>query len=452
MTVVVSLPLLVFSFIVHCAEIFWTRRLLGKPTPCLELGIFSLMQTATVALLSHFMPFGGLAMILQSVTHMTFQMWLFEAKLFPEALFGTIGPALLASLGEVFLPSLFLTTFGSSGVATLWGTTQLPFTWTALLPSLLLALYFCCKPNTPAITLRVAQEIHPPLRTGFLSKYGYFLPIVLLHKTCTLWLCSHVGVNSLLFSQAFFYSGSLMLPVICLTLLKYMHDSEKDQKTILYHTQKNQVQASALRLLREERHDFLNELTLISSYVQMHKWEEAQSCIAYAAATLADRYNYATLPQDAWLTVLELKQKEAQRRSINFEIQISADPPQNFMELRLLPKLIFNLVDNAFTAASKTPDPQVQLCWGYQAEGTRTLLVTNNGAPIGPREARKIFQGGFTSKKDTGGNSGWGLVICKRIAEELGGKLTFTSTPAQTTFVLTLPTPAIQKPHGQGAR
>ena len=38
--------------------------------------------------------------------------------------------------------------------------------------------------------------------------------------------------------------------------------------------------------MREERHDILNELALVSSYVQMHKWEEAQQCIEFIAASL----------------------------------------------------------------------------------------------------------------------------------------------------------------------
>lgn len=51
----------------------------------------------------------------------------------------------------------------------------------------------------------------------------------------------------------------------------------------------------------------------------------------------------------------------------------------------------------------------------------------------------------MTSKEDPSGHHGWGLVICNRIAEELGGSLTYTSSPELTTFTLTLPDASVQK-------
>ena len=443
-TLFVKISLIVF--VVTISQIYGARRLMGLTIVPFQLLAFSLLQSGVITLLSCIMPFHGLRLILQSITNMTFQMWIFKARLFPETLFGAIGPLLFAFLGELVFPPLFLYFFDSSAPwATFWGTTQEPFTLTAFLPIILLSLYLLRERNNPKRTKKKEGDSNPPFKWRFLREYGFFLPMIILHKTFALSTCNHNSLSDLIFGQAFLYSGSLMLPVICIALIQSIANSEQDQKAINYHTGKCRLQSYALRVLREERHDFLNELTLISSYVQMERWQDAQDCIAYAAASLSDRYNYATLPPDAWLTVLEFKQKEAQQRHIEFDVQILVDPPTDFAERRLLPKLIINLVDNAFTAASKAPNPKVQLCWYEQPNGIRTLLVMNNGAPIPLHQARQIFQGGFTSKKDKAGNNGWGLVICKRIAEELGGDLTFESSLEQTKFILTLPTPGAQE-------
>lgn len=452
MMIPVSIYSVVFIFIIASTQIFWARSLMELVSTPIKLLAFSLAQTTTVALLSYIMPLHGLRFILQAVTNITFQMWIFKANLFPEALFGAIAPLLLAFLGELFVPQLCLIIFGpSSPWSTLWGITQEPFAWTAFLPSIILAAYFFCKPRAPKTVHRAVREMNHPFGHGFLRAYGFILPLVLLHQIFTICICNHNSLKEHIFGQAFFYAGALMLPVVCITLIHYIRSSEHDQRVINYHAEKSRIQDSAIRVLREERHDFLNELTLISSYVQMRKWEEAESCIAYAAASLADRYNYATLPHDAWLTVLEFKQKEAQRRLIDFEVRILSDPPQDYIERRLLPKLIINLVDNAFTAASQSPDPRVRLQWCCTSNGTRALEVANNGHPIPPHLTRKIFKGGFSSKKDPSGNNGWGLVICEKIAAELGGKLTFESTAELTKFILTLPSTASTETQAKGA-
>ena len=239
------------------------------------------------------------------------------------------------------------------------------------------------------------------------------------------------------------YAGIIVYPSIGITLFQYIRASDRDKRLIESHEIQNHIQQSALQAMREERHDILNELALVSSYVQMHKWEEAQQCIEFIAASLSDQYNYATLPHDAWLTVLTFKKTEASMKNINFVVRTETDPPIGSTEQRLLPKLIVNLVDNAFTAALETDDPYVELAWYEKPNVGRFLTVSNNGKTISPAVGKEIFEPGISSKKDPLNNHGWGLVICRRIAEELGGVLSYQSTPDCTTFKLFLPAKGI---------
>ena len=53
----------------------------------------------------------------------------------------------------------------------------------------------------------------------------------------------------------------------------------------------------AVLIMRAQRHDIINDLTLASTYLQMNRIPEAQQCIEVIAADMSDRYNYATLPK-----------------------------------------------------------------------------------------------------------------------------------------------------------
>ena len=122
----------------------------------------------------------------------------------------------------------------------------------------------------------------------------------------------------------------------------------------------------------------------------------------------------------------------------NWLVTEQKQTPLALLNSDFTPKLIVNLADNAFTAALETND----LCRAGMYEKPnvgRFLTVSNNGKPILPAVGKEIFEPGISSKKDPLNNHGWGLVICRRIAEELGGVLSYESTSACTTFKLFLP-------------
>lgn len=284
--------------------------------------------------------------------------------------------------------------------------------------------------------------MHLNLKTGQILALVAFAALVILAAYCTIEL-SVGNPEPRWIATILLYAGIIIYPSIGVTLFQYIQASDRDKRLIESHEQQHHINESALQAMREERHDILNELTLVSSYVQMHKWDEAQQCIDFIAASLSDKYNYATLPHDAWLTVLGVKKTEASMKNIEFVVRAESEPPTGYTEQRLLPKLMVNLVDNAFTAALQTESPYVELTWYEKLDVGRFLTVSNNGKPISPALGEEIFEPGISSKTDPLRTHGWGLVICRRIAEELGGVLSYKSTPSCTTFKLFLPTKGV---------
>lgn len=135
--------------------------------------------------------------------------------------------------------------------------------FTAYLPSILLACYFVltdrprkmrqtlgrgpqlCRLGTDLLSLLIScRQITSILRSGALPS-----------GTCL----SLLGADLVAF------------PTLIFVLHQYSQKERRCEKVLQYHVKRSTVQEAALRTLREERHELLNELTLISTYVEMGK-------------------------------------------------------------------------------------------------------------------------------------------------------------------------------------
>jgi two-component system NtrC family sensor kinase len=69
------------------------------------------------------------------------------------------------------------------------------------------------------------------------------------------------------------------------------------------------------------------------------------------------------------------------------------------------------------------------------------LIVSDDGAGMGPEVLKRIFDPFFTTKT-VGSGTGLGLSVCQRIIERHGGTIQVTSAPGEgTTFTVELPVP-----------
>ncbi|MBU0929089.1 MAG: HAMP domain-containing protein [Spirochaetes bacterium] len=95
-----------------------------------------------------------------------------------------------------------------------------------------------------------------------------------------------------------------------------------------------------------------------------------------------------------------------------------------------------NLIDNAAQAMDYEGKLDIII---REEPGAVAVSVTDSGAGISEEVSARIFTPFFTTKP-RGEGSGLGLSICKRIVEESGGSIGFSSRPGRTTFTVRLPT------------
>ena len=408
-------------------NILVSLRLIGRATTWWKVTAFALLHAASSVLFFQILPHTALRFLAISATYFAYFMWIFAAELFPDALASYLTSLALQALGVLIFEPLVRVRQTYFGLPAFFSN-LCPY-----LPLLIVTLFFLAQDRRH----KYVDEPPPALRfkgVDLLIACGIFA------IGCYL----TTPVSKSLYLDVFLGGCLIAMPLSSYAVQRYAAKDKKTGKSLQYHIRQRATQKLAISILREERHEFINELTLISTYLQMGKYADAKTCLDYSSAKLADRNNYAALPHDAWLTVLELKQREAKYRQIDFRVDIRAKAPASFQEQRLLPKLIINLVDNAFHAVARQPDAQVSLSWSLGQDDERILRVSNNGPEVSPWDGKMIFRGGVTTKQEDSGNHGWGLVICKDIAGVLHGSLTYQSSPERTTFALTLP-PAEQE-------
>lgn len=130
----------------------------------------------------------------------------------------------------------------------------------------------------------------------------------------------------------------------------------------------------------------------------------------------------------------------AELRKIEITLDLHDDLPPVEMDANALHDSILNLVTNAIDAIAEfREDGHVRISTKLdKAKKVVILSVTDNGAGI-PEDAQKRIFALFFTTKGTGG-TGIGLSVTKKIIEQHGGKISFTSTEGGgTTFRVELP-------------
>ena len=117
---------------------------------------------------------------------------------------------------------------------------------------------------------------------------------------------------------------------------------------------------------------------------------------------------------------------------------VLANPPPDTpvkIQLRRLSRLFYNLLNNAIDAMPQGGAISLRFA---VAGGELTIAVQDEGRGIAPEITESLFRPFVTHGKQHG--TGLGLMICKKIVEDHGGRIWATSQPGQgATFHFTLP-------------
>ena len=116
--------------------------------------------------------------------------------------------------------------------------------------------------------------------------------------------------------------------------------------------------------------------------------------------------------------------------------QLSGESAILYADKTHINRLFTNLIQNALQSVPSGKMPQVQVSCMVAAE-TVLVKITDNGDGITAAIQEKIFTPNFTTKTS---GTGLGLAMCKRITEQMNGKIWFETREAGgTSFFVQLP-------------
>jgi signal transduction histidine kinase len=108
------------------------------------------------------------------------------------------------------------------------------------------------------------------------------------------------------------------------------------------------------------------------------------------------------------------------------DVQFDADPTQ-------MQQLLYNFFNNAADATADSQRKQISVTLNIRREsGTFRFSVADTGCGIPPELLQRAFHERFTTKES---GHGFGLVVCKRIIDNHGGRLHVDSTPGTGTTI-----------------
>lgn len=189
--------------------------------------------------------------------------------------------------------------------------------------------------------------------------------------------------------------------------------------------------------LREQRHDYLNQLQVVYGLLELEEYEEARNYLQPVFKDLMKVSRALRTSQPAVNALLQAKMEEAERQGIDFYLEVGTQLANLETEPWELCKILANLIDNAVTAvAGQEGERRVMLRIG-EIGSAYCFLVQNNGPQIPKEQQKLIFSRGYTTKKGEG--HGMGLAIVSAALKEAGGRIEVESSEEETTFAVTLP-------------
>ncbi len=129
----------------------------------------------------------------------------------------------------------------------------------------------------------------------------------------------------------------------------------------------------------------------------------------------------------------------AAEKGVTLEVHCAPGLPRYLWNAEALEQVLVNLVSNAIAFTDTGGRVTVSLC---RADGEILLEVADTGIGMGPNEVAQAFYRFHTTRrrKGRGEGAGLGLVICRMIAEALGGSISVASSlGVGTRFTVRLP-------------
>lgn len=230
---------------------------------------------------------------------------------------------------------------------------------------------------------------------------------------------------------------SLVLLIIIFRMIKQNKDEAVRVTQEAYIDEVNDM----FTTIRGQRHDFLNHVQTIHSFLQLKKYDDLHRYTGELIGEIRQTNDIIQIGHPAVAAIVQSKVAIAMNKRIDFRHQFLLTGNFNLGVTSVdIVIIIGNLVDNAFDEVMNLPvhERWVELSGSYNA-GCLIISVRNPGRTLDEAEKAKIFSPGY-STKETNDHSGLGLAVTKKRVGSYKGSITVDSDPEHgTVFTVSIP-------------
>ncbi|MDQ6418869.1 sensor histidine kinase [Paenibacillus sp. LHD-117] len=184
--------------------------------------------------------------------------------------------------------------------------------------------------------------------------------------------------------------------------------------------------------LRSQTHEYSNKLYTIYGLIQLESYQEAMDLITHETDVHQNLIQFLLqeIPDPMIAGILIGKFNRANELKVSLDIDRSSsfkDIPET-LDRNLLVTIIGNLIDNALDAVleSRAEGRKVMALF-VDTGDVLTIQISDNGEGIPELAADRIFELGYSTKKEH--NRGFGLPIVNQAVQQLRGTISFRNHP-----------------------
>lgn len=186
------------------------------------------------------------------------------------------------------------------------------------------------------------------------------------------------------------------------------------------------------RVLRAQRHDFMNHLQVVHGLMEMDEYDDAKDYIEKVFNDIQKVNRILKTSNPAVNALLEAKVIYSEKRGIKTNINVSSQLKNIKIPGWELCRVLGNLIDNAIYAIQQNGEQGCITIDIFEDLKQYGFKIKDNGPQIQQDIIDKIFEAGFTTKGEKG--EGMGLSITKEILTKYGGDIIVTSDKDKTEF------------------
>jgi two-component system, LytTR family, sensor histidine kinase AgrC len=197
---------------------------------------------------------------------------------------------------------------------------------------------------------------------------------------------------------------------------------------------------ASINMIRRERHDYANHLNTLLAMCSMKKADTLDTMKEYIERLSCNmKSNYQTFNSgNEYIDgLLAVKSNNAYEKGINLDTNFIASLSiLSFSSIDLV-SMTGNLIDNAMEALLTEPHKNGKYIFiSSRIQNNNLILsIANNGPEISGKVLDRIFENGFTTKREKD-DHGFGLFIVKQLAEKNKATIHVSSSEEETEFKL----------------